>query len=342
MSQRAAARMPSTMGGMTHVVFDPFMPERLQQLGATNVVCVCDTLVVGPSRGDGLAHARARKAWWGSPEQRDLISSPETQWVSPAVLWVSACLLDRISLFRMCHWLRQKGMTPRDIIIIELDEMPWKGSDPKPRFNCTDAASSYPDEVLRERLRTARAWSQARFDRAVKLWDAYVDEDPTRFIRSCARGVKGFPELGPLWAVISSFFPRKAAAGTLRLSRFDEIMFTILSREWQTPGSMIVRESKAGDDLRELIDCAGDLFLPHRLDEWVTYGSNPAVERAPGPRDETPMLAFAYRLSERGARRDERLESLADAPRMAVAGTEAYASPWVLCEDGKLARLSPT
>jgi hypothetical protein len=54
------------------------------------------------------------------------------------------------------------------------------------------------------------------------------------------------------------------------------------------------------------------------------------------------MLSEVYRLKERGMRlRDKGLDQLTDAPNLPIAGTEAYSpsAPWVLLEDGRLARL---
>jgi len=87
----------------------------------------------------------------------------------------------------------------------------------------------------------------------------------------------------------------------------------------------------------QLICCTGDLFIPKRLDQWATHSPTPAVERAPGPKPETAMLAHVYRITEHGQRlRDRGLAQLADAPPLPMAGTVAYASPWVLRPDGTL------
>ncbi len=38
------------------------------------------------------------------------------------------------------------------------------------------------------RLAVAEPWPSQRYDRAVSLWDEYVDADPSRFLQSCRRG----------------------------------------------------------------------------------------------------------------------------------------------------------
>jgi hypothetical protein len=331
----------------THVVFDIFTSDRLLQVGATSVVCASDRLSVGPSRRDGPEHARAREAWWNSPETWDHLYSAELRRDPPFVLWASASLNDRLNLWRTCSWLHHLGVAARDVFILELEPAPCSSGparepeEPVSPFDCSSSVSDHADEVLLERLATARPWPRARYARALRLWDQYGDADPLRFVRSCTRGVQGFPELGPLWALLSRFFPRRSAGGTLSLSRFDELLLTTLSAEWQTPVKVFAHESQPGEELRQSLYCTGDLFLSRRLDHWANGGSSPAVERAPGPRPAEargPMTSCVYRLTERGILLRAGLPDLADAPRLPVAGTEAYApeAPWVLLDDGRL------
>ena len=329
----------------THVAFDSATTERLVQLGATNVVRASDCLIIGPSRRKALEHALARQVWWNSAEEWDRLYSPKVRWEPPVVLWVSASIVDRVNLWRTCSWLRHVGLATRDVLILEFDAIPPRGTpeEPLPSFECTASVADHSDKVLLERLAQARPWSAARYDRAVSLWDKYTDGDPSRFVKSCLRGVKRFQELAPLWTFLSCLFPRKTAEGALRLSRFDELLLTILSGEWQTPVDVFVHKSQAGLELRQLLSCTGDLFLTVRLDQWAAHGSSAAVERAAGPKPpDNPMLSSVYRLTARGIQlREAGLEQLTNAPALPVAGTEAYGSgaPWVVLEDGRLVRL---
>jgi hypothetical protein len=145
--------------------------------------------------------------------------------------------LPTLNLWKTCSWLRHLGIASQDVLILEFDRVPpiRPPEGPRSPFDCSASVGQHPDEVLLERLEKARPWPRARYDRAVRLWDRYVDANPLPFVRSCTRGVKGFPELAPLWALLSSFFPRRTPEGALRLSRFDELVLTILSAEWQTP-----------------------------------------------------------------------------------------------------------
>jgi len=333
------------LASATHVAFDSILTTRLLHLGAANVVRASDCLIVGPSRRDALDHARMRQAWWNSPEQWDRLYLSEVRWELPAVLWVSASIVQRVNLWRACAWLRHLGIASRDVLVLELDAMPPRGMrrEPMPSFDCASSVADHPDEVLLERFSHARPFSRERYDGAVSLWDKYTDENPLPFVQCCLRGIKGFPELAPLWAFLSCLFPRKTLEGVLRLSRLDELLLSILSGEWQTEVAVFAHKSEPGVELRQLLSCTGDLFVRHRLTQWSVHGSNAAVERAAGPKPtDHPMLSSVYRLTESGLQiREEGLKQLSDAPSLPIGGIEAYGirTPWVLLEDGRLARL---
>jgi hypothetical protein len=329
----------------THVTLETVTTERISMLGATNVVRASDRLVIGPCRRDALEHAQARQAWWNSSEEWDRLYSSEVRWETPVVVWVSASIVDRVNFWRICSGLRQLGIATRDVLILEFPALPLPKfpEEPFPSFDCISSVSDHSDEVLLKRLAQARPFSLARYNRAVSLWNKYTDENPSAFVRSCRSGVKGFPELAPLWAFLSCLFPRRTAEGTLRLNRLDEVLLSILSGEWQTPLAVYAHKSQAGVELRQLFSCMGDGFLPDRLEQWAAHGSSAAVERAAGPRPpDYPMMCSVYRLTERGIQlRDAGLTALTDAPPLPIGGTEAYSSvsPWVLREDGRLVRL---
>jgi len=326
----------------THLALDAATTERLLRLGATNVVRASDCLLIGPIRRDAQEHLRARHVWWDSEEPWDRLYSPDVHWQPPVVVWGSASIAERVNLWRICSWLRHLGIARQDVFILEFDALPPRKApeEPLPVFDCTSSVVHHPDEALLDHLTKARPFSRERYDRAVQLWEEYTDEDPSRFVQSCLHGVKGFPELAPLWAFLSCLFPRKTPEGDLRPSRLDELILTILSGEWLTPVKVFVHKSQEGIELRQLLSCTGDLFLPFRLDQWLVHGSNPAVERASsGKQPENPMQSSVYRITERGIHlREAGLEELTDAPLLPVAGTEAYAAPWVVLEDGRLVR----
>ncbi|AUX46214.1 hypothetical protein SOCE26_077190 [Sorangium cellulosum] len=325
----------------THVVFESRVADRISSLGATNAVVDSDCLLVGPSRMDTSEHVLARQAWWGSFV--DPIGADNNIGLV-VVVWVSSTnLRERVGLWRVCGRLHECGIRRKDIVVVELDP-PFRGQDTHESAVPTWCSASELG-TLPARLSEARPWPYERYRRAVRLWSQYTAADPRPLAQDCARGLEGFPELAPLWAFLSSFFPRKTSDGALLLSRFDELLMTVLSAEWQTPSAMVGRDLRSGMDLWRMLSCTGDLFLPRRLEHWADHDASAVVERAPGPKPPNagyPMLSEVYRLTERGMRlRDKGLDQLTDAPNLPIAGTEAYSAsaPWVLLEDGRLARL---
>jgi hypothetical protein len=126
-----------------------------------------------------------------------------------------------------------------------------------------------------------------------------------------------------------------SADGVLRLSRYDELLLSVLSDEWKTPVRVWRQIHELSDQHQEFMSCLGDVTMAQRLAAWA---STDAVERALGPNPDRAMLASVYRLAKRGKQLQSGPLQLADAPRLPVGGTEAYApgTPWVLLDDGKL------
>jgi hypothetical protein len=319
----------------THVVFRALTADTIARLGATNVVRACDCLLIGPSRSDPEEHAAARRVWWQSDEQWDLLYAPDVLWKPPVIVWASAHIADRLNMSRALSWLCHMGLKTHDVSVVELPALPSPTTpeEPLPAFNCTASVADHAEDVLLDHFHKARPWPVERYDATVRLWEMYVDRNPLPFARTCMT----VPDLSPLWLFLSHLFPREQARALL-LSRLDELILTILCHEWQTPVAVFVHRSQAGLALRQLLCCTGDLFLPQRLDDWTRAG---AADRAPGPRPPLgyPMNSSVYRLTEKGRRlREEGLERLTDAPALPIGGTAAYGEPWVLLEDGRLAR----
>ena len=303
-----------------------------------NVAHAYERLAVGPSRRDVVEHVRAREAWFGCADAGDDLYTAEGRWETPVVLWATPCLHDRLSLWKTCGWLRDRGIARRDVLIVDLPPRTRSpGAPPRAEpFDCGDSVLHQPDEVLRAQLAVARPWSRERYDEAVRLWEQYVSADPRRFARRCARGVPGFLELGPLWVFLSRFFPRLSADRSLRLGRYDDLLLGALSAEWQTPVKVYVR---LVEEYSGFFSCVGDLTVEHRLAAWADHEASRAVERAPDPRH--PAEESVYRLTERGVQLRGGPSGLADAPRLPVGGAEAYApeAPWVVLGDGRLVRM---
>lgn len=176
-----------TLRNATHVVFDTPTSEQLLRMGASSVVPASDCLVIGPSRRDAEEHARAREMFWGSSEKFDRLFSSDVCWKPPVVLWVSSSVHERVNLWRACAWLHRLGIACGDVLIVEFEPLPPAGApeEPMPPFDCSSSVSDYPDDVLLERLDKARPWPRERYERAVRLWDSYVDANPVPFAESC-------------------------------------------------------------------------------------------------------------------------------------------------------------
>jgi hypothetical protein len=330
---------PKALKGATHVAFDGPTTERLMKMGAQNVVRASENLLLGPCPRDAKKLRQLRDLWWGHGDETwDRLCAPDVRWEPPVVVWVSADPREHMNLWRTCSWLDHLGLSHHDVIIVDLEWGPY--GDPSVNvYGFWQRVYDYSDEALRARLAEARPWPRVRYQRAADLWHRYTDADPSRFARTCARGLAGFPELTTVWSVVSKFFPRRAADGALHLSRYDELLLKRLSTEWSSWVSFYARGPM---EWEVLCDCTGDLIVPMRLDHWVHHGASPAVERAPGPLDsEGRMRSYLYRITKRGRQLRRRLPDLADAPRLPVGGAEAYApeAPWVLRDDGRLARL---
>lgn len=327
-----------TLKGATHVAFHIGTVRRLTEMGARNVVPAADNPLVGPCRRDPQEDMQVQAAWWGLSETPwDQLYAPDVRWEPPIVVWVSANPKERLNLFRTCSWFDHLGLSHRDVIILDFERYPY-GDPCVDVYDCCQRVSDHPAEVLLARLAEGRSWPRARYQHAVDLWHRYADADPSRFARTCARGLAGFLELAAIWAITSNFFPRRTADGVLHLSRYDELLLRRLSYD----SDPVYIFARGPDAWNELTFCTGDLFVPLRLDHWATHGTSPAVERAPGSGGPDHLMRrYIYRITKRGRQLRRALTDLADAPRIPVGGAEAYApeAPWVVCEDGRLVRL---
>ncbi len=339
---------PTQLASGTHVVFDTYTRDHLVECGAVNVVRAADSLKLGPSRRDPQEHTRVRRAWRASfgfdvtteEEEWDKLYASDVRWETPVIVWVGANASDTLNLWRTCHRLSEAGISYRDVRVLQFGAAPASGSGRtfegiKPPRLDRDLVAFQTDEVLWTALGAARSWPRARFNRAVRLWEEYVDADPRPFARSCRRGVAGFPELADVFWHLSPFYPRQSADGGLRLSRFDELLLRRVTAEWQTAVEVYIKRFAGAWE--SVVSRTGDLFVPRRLDQWAAHATSPAVEREPRPGGGA-MSSFVYRLTARGAELRAGLAELSDAPPLPVGGAEAYGGPWVL-RDGRLARL---
>ncbi len=120
------------------------------------------------------------------------------------------------------------------------------------------------------------------------------------------------------------------------LSRFDELLFSCLDKEWSAPVGVFVHRSPAGEELRNWLTLTGDVFLAMRLRQWTGHhGAKAALESEPY-QPENIMKEARYRLSDAGhAIQRHGLAEIAQGAPLPVWGVMAYdpAAPWVVVND---------
>ncbi|WP_437751822.1 hypothetical protein [Sorangium sp. So ce1389] len=133
----------------------------------------------------------------------------------------------------------------------------------------------------------------------------------------------------------AGFFPRMDGRA-LALSRFDELLFSCLDRQWSTPVNVFVRRSPAGDELRKWLTHTGDVFLAMRLRQWAGHGGDKAALESEPYQPENFMKAARYRLSDVGdAIQRSGLSEIGQGAPLPVWGVTAYdpLAPWVVVDD---------
>lgn len=336
---------PSLLRSASHVTFESVTAEQLSGIGAITVLSALDNGLIGPCRPDPEEHRRARLAYWGraDDEGEEVRPSEIAALQTPVVVWASRSLRQRVNLWRLCNWLRRAGIAAGDVHVLSFERVaPMRPrTRPLPPFDCSPSVSHYADEVLIERLNASSPVSKDHFDRAATLWELYTGEDPTPFVNVCLQGEDGFPEVGPVWKLLGSFFPRRTADNGVRLSRLDELLLHVLTGDLQTPAAVYNTRSSVAEELSCLLSCTGDLYVERRLAEWSRHGPLIAVEREDRPNPGHPMQSSAYRITEHGLHLCANgVNSLSNAPPLFVGGTSAYTTPpgWLLQEDGRLTR----
>jgi hypothetical protein len=152
------------------------------------------------------------------------------------------------------------------------------------------SVADHPDKVLLERLARARPFSLLRYDRTVNLWDKYTDEDPSRFVKSCLRGIKGFRELAPLWRFLSCLFPRMTPEGGLRALLLREVFPEILASHYDQVWNQLRRRGLSGPEAEDLLQetffALHNHILEHGFPDHLPAMLQVLTERLAGNREE--------------------------------------------------------
>jgi hypothetical protein len=241
-------------------------------------------------------------------------------------MWTSGLLRDTLALWALCAWrLRYQPEHP-DLNIVILGDAPEDAfSRGFVRVRPADARRGLDD---------ARAPSLTRVQHMARSWRKVSGRSPVLSVegRHAGRVPKVLLELG---AYQAGFFPRMDGS-SLTLSRFDELLFSCLDKDWVTPVDVFSHRSPAGEELRKWSTLTGDLFWAWRLRQWAEHhGAEAALERVPY-REERSMLEARYRLSPAGdAIKRHGLAEIAQGAPLPVWGATAYnpADPWVVVDD---------
>jgi hypothetical protein len=295
-----------------------------------------DLLLIGPCASDPEVHYERRFHFWklrGRDRTQDrsrfhgVLNALKSH--ERIVVWTSGLWNDRLALWALCAWrLRYRPEDP-DLDIVVLGDAPEDGfSRGFVRVKPADA---------RRGLADARAQSLTRVRYMARSWRKLCGRSPVLSAEGgrAGRARKDLVELGIHQAV---FFPR-VDGRTLTLSRFDELLFSCLDKDWSTPADVFLHRSSAGEELRDGWGMRiGDVSLAMRLRAWAEHrGAEAALESVPF-RPERPMLEARYRLTAAGETiKRHGLAEIAQGPPMPMWGATAYdpADPWVVVNDGE-------
>jgi hypothetical protein len=324
-------------------------------------ILLADNLVVGPSSIDPDEHSALRRNFWRadiesralSPRQKrrhldgvedailgaglladELRRFPEDRRV---VLWTGGLWRELLAFWWALDALHRHGFSPARFDVAQ----PPLGRFADERWEFS--LGCIPDNQLVEIFgkRTTLGASRARAGRS--LWRKYATSSGA-FDSARRKGSRHFPNLAPIAETHGWFFPRvDTRRGRVRLSVIDQLIFGVMrTGRWIPP--IACMKDRA---LFHFLLAIGDEFILCRLREWAEHCPNsPALLARPAP-GVSRFTDVAYRLTPLGVRlRDEGLDSVREAPPLAVGGGVAYGgnNPWIRYDDGahwRLERLAP-
>ncbi|WP_437736809.1 hypothetical protein [Sorangium sp. So ce1335] len=314
--------------------------------GLRDSVCfVPDNWLVGPCSSDPEEHARARCDYWalkGRERTRflgsfhDMMKAVDSR--RRIVLWMSRRGSDTVAFWALCAWrlLRWPDRPNLELVVLggpaEADDATGVGGG---------LIRVTPADVRRS-LDHARPLSLTRAREMGRSWRKVSGRTP---VLSAAPGRAGRArkDLAELGTYQAGYFPR-AEGRALTLSRFDELLFSCLDKDWMTPVDVFVHRSSAGDELRNRwTTLTGDIFLAMRMRQWAGHrGAEAALESTPYRPDRAPMLEARYRLTAVGDEiKRHGLAEIAQGAPLPVWGVAAYdpAVPWVVVDEPSGQRL---
>jgi hypothetical protein len=242
------------------------------------------------------------------------------------VAWTSRLWSDAVALWGLCAWrLHQRPEQP-DIEIVVLGDATEAG------FGCGSIRVTPAD--ARRSQDDARALSLTRVQELARCWRKVSGRSPVLSAEGRRAG-RGSKELVELSTYQTGFFPRMEGRA-LALSRFDELLFSCLDKQWSTPVNVFVRRSSAGDELRKWLTHTGDVFLAMRLRQWAGHHGDKAALESEPCQPENFMKEARYRLSDAGDEIQRTgLSAIGQGAPLPVWGVTAYdpLAPWVAVDD---------
>jgi hypothetical protein len=338
-----------------HVIRGDSAAGALKQAGARPLVCIGDTLTVGPSDLAPARHARLRHRFWRTEycrverdwpieddptidlallSTRDLVARVLEDARGRVVLWGSGSWADLLFLaWAVVGFRREKFGQGRLSLAAPLTQsapLGWANPD---QLKPIGAAAQPLGTELEEAL--------------VSLWDAFTFSDPSQLEALRSKPPAMVPTLQRSVALYASFLPRRQGSSRrLRLSAVDVALLASLSeREFRgLPDVLRTRPSRArwpASAVFAMLSHFGEVFIEARLAKW-TEGRNRAVEphvvRAGADvryRTAWRLTAFGRALLARG------IEDASSVPDFAIGGYDSSSTAWVTVEGGRGWRMEP-
>jgi hypothetical protein len=294
---------------------------------------VSDNLLVGPYASDPEVHCQQRCDFWGLRGRegtrfrasfRELIGAAQSR--QRVITWTSPLWSDTVALWGFCAWRLHHWPEQPDLDIVVLGDASETGFG-RGSIRVTPADT-------RRGLDGARALSLTHVKDMARCWRKVSDRSPVLSAEGGRTG-RGRKELADLGTYQAGFFPRMDGRA-LALSRFDELLFSCLDKQWSAPVDVFVHRSSAGEELRKWLTLTGDVFLAMRLRQWAGHhGAKAALESEPY-QPENVLKEARYRLSDAGhAIQRHGLAEIAQGAPLPVWGVMAYdpMTPWVVVDD---------
>jgi hypothetical protein len=274
-------------------------------VGAARIVLCGTDLTFGPCRLDSAEQARLRRlrAWaFGDGPEPDLAALPS----GPIALWATDAWRDRPWVWWVLDALARIGREP------DLWRVAPEGDGLSGLGGCG------PEEGV-PALDGARRVSPVEVADGRRLWALYCDASPIGL--DAARQEGHVPDAWGGW------FPRWDA-GKLRLSILDEILLSGPGPAFVPTGSYANWDGPYG----AITGPFGGAALTSRLVAWAEAG---AVDRQPGPPEESPWTDQFRANGRTLALLRDGLASTADMPPLDVGGCQiGGGNPWVRVADG--------